>query len=305
MLWRSPLRRMYLRCGLLRLLAELAAMASPLCLHQIMVYLSNKDTLINSSGGHTALEGGILVVAMFAASVWQSLALQHYIALCFSSGAHAKALVQLRLSRCLVSLPQTTVQDVTAGQLTNLMVKDAAKMQDFLLFGHNMWSAPLTAAWVTISLFLVLGFWAALPGVLCTILIIPIQSHIGKRAARLRRETLTSSDRRQRALGAFIQGVRLVKFNAWERDVAHAVDEAREQELSRIRASSMLMAGNRALMDAAPVLVALCSLATYCVVQDRPLSADVAFTALVSHRFYAASHALASCAGEERVAGGR
>jgi hypothetical protein len=33
-----------------------------------------------------------------------------------------------------------------AGQLTNLMVKDTAKIQDMMLFGHNIWSAPLTAA---------------------------------------------------------------------------------------------------------------------------------------------------------------
>jgi hypothetical protein len=55
------------------------------------------------------------VLAMFMASVWQSLALQHYIALCFASGAHAKALVQHSLFRRLIELPQTTIQDVTAG----------------------------------------------------------------------------------------------------------------------------------------------------------------------------------------------
>lgn len=55
------------------------------------------------------------MLGMFLASVWQSLALQHYVALCFSSGAHAKALAQHTLFRRLVSLPQTTVRDVTAG----------------------------------------------------------------------------------------------------------------------------------------------------------------------------------------------
>ena len=59
MLWRSPLRSMYTRCGLLRLLAEGAAMLSPLCLNQIMRYLNNFDTLIDAAGSHTRAEGAV------------------------------------------------------------------------------------------------------------------------------------------------------------------------------------------------------------------------------------------------------
>ena len=66
------------------------------------------------------------MLGMFLASVWQSLALQHYVALCFSSGAHAKALAQHILFRRLVSLPQTTVRDVTAGVCEKEVVLAAA-----------------------------------------------------------------------------------------------------------------------------------------------------------------------------------
>ena len=77
--------------------------------------LSTRALVLSRAEYQTALEGGALVLAMFIASVWQSLALQHYIALCFASGAHAKALVQHSLFRRLIELPQTTIQDVTAG----------------------------------------------------------------------------------------------------------------------------------------------------------------------------------------------
>ena len=147
MLWRSPLRGMTIRCGMLRLLAEVGSMSSPLCLNQIMRFLSNSDTLLSAAGSHTRLEGGVLVATMFLASVWHSLALQHYIALCFASVAHAKALVQHRVFLSVLSLPTSTIQDLSTGQLTNLMAKDAAKVQDFMLFVHNIWSAPLSACW--------------------------------------------------------------------------------------------------------------------------------------------------------------
>ena len=101
MLWRSPLRAMYTTCGFLRLLAELGSMSSPLCLNQIMRYLNDSDTLLNVSGSHTRTEAAVLVMAMFFASVCQSIALQHYIALCFASGAHAKALVCVCVHLCV------------------------------------------------------------------------------------------------------------------------------------------------------------------------------------------------------------
>ena len=50
---------------------------------------------------------------------------------------------------------------------------------------------------------------------------------------------------RQRALGAFLEGVRLVKFNAWECEIERAVKAARASELASIRSSSLTMAGNR------------------------------------------------------------
>jgi len=239
---------MYTRCGVLRLMAELGLMARPLCLNQIMRYLNDADTLLNAAGGHTNAEGIALVLVMFLASLWQSLSLEHYIALTFSSGAHAKALVQQRVFTSVCSLPVTCVHDLTAGQLTNLMAKDAGKIEEFLRFGHNIWSAPLTATWVTASLFLVLG-WAAIPGVVCTIVIIPLQSRIARYAAALRRQTLSHSDKRQGIMGAFLEGVRVVKLSAWEPEILRTVARTRCQELALIRTYAIAMAGNRALMD--------------------------------------------------------
>jgi hypothetical protein len=101
---------MYTRCGLLRLLSELGAIATPLCLNQIVRFLNDADTLMRPAGGHSRTEGVVLVVAMFLSSVCQSLALQHYIALCFACGAHAKALIQQRVFKAVCVLPVSSVQ---------------------------------------------------------------------------------------------------------------------------------------------------------------------------------------------------
>ena len=278
MLWRSPLQQMVLWSGALRLLAEVAAAASPLCLHQLLRFLADGDTLLRSAGSHTSAEGALFAAALFLASVCHSLALQHYIAWCFSSAAHARALVQYRVFSAALALPIPTLHAMTHAKVTNLVIKDAGKIQDFLLFAHNIWSAPLSALWVCIGLFLVLG-WAAAPGMLCTVIIIPLESRLARYAARLRRETMAHADARQKSLGAFFAGARAVKLAAGEAEVRAAVDQARRAELARVRAAAVALAANRAVMAAAPVVVALCSLALYAS-GGQPLRPDVAFTAL-------------------------
>lgn len=146
------------------------------------------------------------------------LQLNHYIALCFESGAHAKAMMMHIVFAKALRLHSSTVQDVTAGQLINLMSKDAAKLQEFTLFGHNLWSAPLTALWVIWGLYLVLG-WPAGAGIVITIVLVPVQSQIARRSQVFRKEYMRLADTRLKMLGRVIEGIKLIKLSAWEPEV--------------------------------------------------------------------------------------
>ena len=68
---------------------------------------------------------------------------------------------------------------------------------------------------------------------------------------------LSLCDRRQRTMGAMLEGVRVIKLSAWEAEVQKTVESARKDELSFVRKSAMFMAGNRALMDASPVCICI------------------------------------------------
>ena len=56
--------------------------------------------------------------------------------------------------------------------------------QEFMLFGHNLWSGPLTAVWVISALFAVLG-WSATAGVLLTVVLVPLQSANARYSAKV------------------------------------------------------------------------------------------------------------------------
>lgn len=86
----SPLWGLFVICGVLRFMTEMASFFQPLLLNQLMRYLADKPTVFADSGSHSEAEGYALAGAMLLAAAMQSLCLQHFIALCFECGAAAK-----------------------------------------------------------------------------------------------------------------------------------------------------------------------------------------------------------------------
>ena len=70
------------------------------------------------------------------------------------AAVYNKALVLSRSSR----------RNLPAGKLIQLQTKEADKMETFILFAHNLWSAPLNAMWIIALLLNLLGSSA----VVCT-----------------------------------------------------------------------------------------------------------------------------------------
>uniref|UniRef100_A0A7S0EXI0 ATP-dependent transporter ycf16 n=1 Tax=Hanusia phi TaxID=3032 RepID=A0A7S0EXI0_9CRYP len=274
----SRLLGLYAWCGFLRLCSELGSMASPLLLNQMLKYLSDQSNMFAAANHHSFTEGYMIALLMLLAAVFQSLCLQHYIGMCFECGAYARSTVMNLVFGKVLRLQSSSIQDISSGQLTNLMTKDAAKIQEFILFGHNIWSAPFTAAWVIGMLLSILG-WPATAGIVLTIVLIPLQSYIARCSEKFRSETLKYSDLRLKIVGTTLEGIRTVKLSAWEKEVEKKLQAIRQSEARAIRNSAVLLSLNRALMDASPILVALATFAIYTLLGNE-LTADKAFTSL-------------------------
>ena len=125
----SALSEMYFKCGVFRLLTEIFAMCTPFCLNQLMLCIGDKNSMIARQGEHSDSEGYILAFCMLVAAVFQSVTLNQYIGLCFESGAHARSITMQLVYEKTLKLEPSSVQDISTGQLINLMSKDAAKIQ--------------------------------------------------------------------------------------------------------------------------------------------------------------------------------
>jgi len=87
----SPMWGLFVLCGVVRFMTEVASFLQPLLLNQLMRFLADKPTVFADKGDHTTAEGYILACCMFIAAATQALCLQHFIALCFECGAAAKS----------------------------------------------------------------------------------------------------------------------------------------------------------------------------------------------------------------------
>lgn len=78
-----------------------------------------------------------------------------------------------------------------------------------------------------------------------------------------------------------MNGIKIVKFNAWEPAMKHLIEEIREKELSCIRVHSLIRSALDCYNFSTPFLVALFSFATYISIsEDNTLTPQIAFVSL-------------------------
>ena len=135
------------------------------------------------------------------------------------------------------------------------------------------WAAPLQAVVTTVLLYMQLGW----PIFVC---ILPLQKKV---MGSLKSDMLAaskSSDERIKLITEIIQGVQVVKLQAWEDIFAGRVETTRATKLKHRRTIAFLKGANTALTECAPIISTIATFAVYGLVSPTPLTAAKAFTAL-------------------------
>ncbi|KAF1790353.1 P-loop containing nucleoside triphosphate hydrolase [Phytophthora cactorum] len=121
---------------------------------------------------------------------------------------------------------------------------------------------------------------ASFAGVIIMIILLPTSAALSSQAAKTSKKMLECSDKRLKFLTELFQHIRVVKFYAWESEMLEQVDKIRGKELSYLKKMIIWNAYGRVILQAGPVLVSFGTFAAYSYVQNEPLTADKAFTAI-------------------------
>ncbi|PQE04986.1 ABC bile acid transporter protein [Rutstroemia sp. NJR-2017a BBW] len=130
-----------------------------------------------------------------------------------------------------------------------------------------------------VFLWLLVGWQSLSAGMLAIILMAPINQYLTKRYGSYQKELMMARDKKTSIITEALNGIRQIKFSATEPQWMEKINEAREEELTKLwktRINNLYMTIGS---NVAPVLLTVLSLATYSYIQGDLLP-SVAFTAL-------------------------
>jgi ABC-type multidrug transport system fused ATPase/permease subunit len=176
----------------------------------------------------------VLALSLGVVSFIGSLSLQHYFHIMLQTGQiYTNALNRLIYRKSLM-LSQKSRAETQVGDVVNHMSSDTEYSSELAaLIGDSLITA-ITIVGSVVLLFWYLGFTAIAALVLLG-LMVPLSKKVGKSFASLDHELMGHRDARVTLMGQVLNGIRVVKYFAWEKSVKKEVEVVREAELAARR----------------------------------------------------------------------
>ncbi|KAI9352851.1 hypothetical protein BDR26DRAFT_1002960 [Obelidium mucronatum] len=167
----------------------------------------------------------------------------------------------------------------SVGKIVNLMSVDAGNVGEWVGMIYTPVITFIQIVLCVLSLLFILG-WPAIAGViLMTVLMFsgaPLASSINSTSYTLK----SKKDERINSMNELLQGIKIIKLFAWEKQFEKRVTAFRETELAYAWRLLLLLIYNRVLWYSAPILTTFVTLGTFTKIAGRDLDATTAFTTL-------------------------
>jgi ABC-type multidrug transport system fused ATPase/permease subunit len=158
------------------------------------------------------------------------------------------------------------------GKITNLMSVDADRLGIIPSFVNMFYNSPVEIFVALFYLYNLLGF-AALVGLVIMLVSFPITGYLSMKLNKVYTSLMAAKDKRNELTNELLQGIRMVKFFAWEKSWTQKVNDARAIEIKqlwRVVTYSILF---EALYMITPTLVTVVTFIWYTKVAEQELTA--------------------------------
>ncbi|KAG2035311.1 P-loop containing nucleoside triphosphate hydrolase protein [Suillus americanus] len=273
----------YMGAAFLKLFQDSLAFLQPQLLRWLLAYISNYQStkgMANLLVGPSPLEGYIVAIIMFVASMAQTVVLHQYFQICFETGMRVRAGLVTAIYKKSLVLSSDERGNRASGDIVNLMSVDASRLQDLCTYGLIAISGPFQITLAFVSLYNLLG-WSAFVGVAIMIFSIPLNTTIARMLKKMQEQQMKNRDKRTRLMSELLANIKSIKLYAWEYAFIRRVLHVRNDlELKMLKKIGIVTALNTTLWGGIPLIVAFSSFATASVFSSRPLTADVIFPAI-------------------------
>ncbi|EWC43729.1 hypothetical protein DRE_07389 [Drechslerella stenobrocha 248] len=161
--------------------------------------------------------------------------------------------------------PSTQFNDVPGwpnGKVINLMSTDTHRIDQAASWCHMMWTAPIQVV-ITIVLLIVNIGVSSLAGIGLLFLLAPLLVWVITVLAKRRKLMNQITDKRVSLMQEILQGVRFVKFFAWEESFIKELGTLRHREIRAIQFLLAVRSGVNAVTMSLPIFASILAFVTY------------------------------------------
>ncbi|EFA79345.1 hypothetical protein PPL_07763 [Heterostelium album PN500] len=220
----------YLLAGLFQCVFIAAQFVGPEMLSKMITFImeakSNKPGLDLNWGYYYAL-------IIFCTSMVGSICLYKSNMMTARVGDYMRSVIVCDVYQKSLRLSNSARSKTSTGEIVNLMSNDAQRMIEVFGVLNNGLYAPLQLAVCVVLLYLKIK-WITFVALGFMLLMIPINSVLGKRLLNLRRAFVKFTDLRVKATNEILQSIKVIKLYSWEDSFTKRVSNHRDKEVDQI-----------------------------------------------------------------------
>ncbi|KAJ3043701.1 hypothetical protein HDV00_004474 [Rhizophlyctis rosea] len=271
--------------GFVKFISDMATILSPFIVKYILAYVQESRAIAAYNSANPTAERALpslaqgigYAIALFVVSEIGTITLANYFQVVTTQGMAMRGALTAAIYRKSLTLSALSRQDFSSGKVMTMVATDTQRVEQFMTFMHIIWSAPVQIIIITIFLCVQLG-WPALLGIGVLVLSTPLQMYLMKILSEIRRSVAPITDSRVKLTQEILQGIRVIKFFAWESSFVEKIEAIRKKEMRQVFRRSFLNAFVTAIAFALPIFAASISIVIYGV--NNPLDPTKIFPAL-------------------------
>jgi ATP-binding cassette subfamily C (CFTR/MRP) protein 1 len=256
--------------GLFKVVNDGMVFVGPVVLSLLIKFIQNKD--------EPFWHGLMYAFAMGLASIIQSLVIHMYFFRVFRVGQQMRASIAALVYRKAFRMSFDSRKKYTVGEMVNHQSVDTSRLDGTMPYLHMIWSGPVQIIVSLALLYRIVGV-SVFAGLLILLLMIPINIQISRMLSVIQKAMMAHKDARNKVINEVLQGIRVIKYFAWERSFEEKVAEVRQTEIDALQAGARIRAWTAFLWTASPVIVSLATFGVFTFL-GHDLTPEIAFPAL-------------------------
>ncbi|KAF1329531.1 Abc transporter c family member 2, partial [Globisporangium splendens] len=215
----------------------------------ILDFLNDRENVFHIRSGY------VLVVMMTLVSFLGVTCLNYGVFILSRVGVNMRSVMMDIVYQKALRLSCVGRQAYTTGEIVTLMSVDSERIFNGVLTGPWLVIAPLAFVITIVLIALLFDVVSALCGAVLLVVVLVTSDRLAKRIGELQGELLTVVEERVKVTSEALQGIRVMKFYAWEDSLAQRVQKIRAKEIALYRKFHHYQIMNTTLLFLTPVLL--------------------------------------------------